>query len=363
MPSRPRSDRRSRCRRGRTGPHLLSPRSTCGRRLRGLSRRASRLLPSALHPNRSASQATAAVHYRCITSAAFGGFPQQGGRRESACLSQMTRFSRRIRLTVPAKRKAPETGLFLWTGRARLCEEPADGALAPELTSGVLCGAPRSRVDDTRKPRSHCGSDSVDVRLQAVVTRDVNDDTTVGRWRHSEWITVSLDDEHRHRDGVELVQAVLLRAAGRVYRKREAEHRRRACRFRRAAGDAGSERPPAHNQWEVSQRARTQVVDHSRPRRVELARRGRRAASRDAVRLLNERDAYVLVERDVSGSCEVGRPDATGCSVAEDKRAARFGGSVDVRPRCSVGRGNVNRRHALDRRSFGLGGLGKFRNR
>src|SRR5437762_3059250 len=52
---------------------------------------------------------------------------------------------------------------------------------------------------------------------------DVYDDAVRARRRGSEGVALALDDQRRDRDAVELVQAALLRLAGRVEREREAE--------------------------------------------------------------------------------------------------------------------------------------------
>jgi hypothetical protein len=114
------------------------------------------------------------------------------------------------------------------------------------------------------------------------------------RRQDSERIAFALDDE-RHR--VDLGQAALRRLAGapgRDEREREAEHGESACRFRRAAGDAGPDRAAADDQVQVGQGLSPQGLDGRRPDGVELWGAGREAAAGDAVGLLDQRNGDSL---------------------------------------------------------------------
>ncbi len=61
-----------------------------------------------------------------------------------------------------------------------------------------------------------------------------------------------------------------------------------------------------------------------------------RPAARDPVGLLDERDRAPEAVRDVRSEHEIGRADAAARAVAEDERAARVAGGMQVRPRGAV---------------------------
>ena len=82
------------------------------------------------------------------------------------------------------------------------------------------------------------------------------------------------------------------RPARRLQREREAEDAGRARRRGRAAGDARARGAPAATQRRPPSAAGAQVLDDRGPGGVELRRRARRAAPRDAVGLLDERHGH-----------------------------------------------------------------------
>ena len=76
---------------------------------------------------------------------------------------------------------------------------------------------------------------------------------------------------------------------------------------------------------------------HSRdPGGIELLRRGGRAPTGDAVRLLDERDAEPFFVRCLCGRDEVGCLDTAARTMAEHDRSARLVHGVEIRPRRSV---------------------------
>ena len=114
----------------------------------------------------------------------------------------------------------------------------------------------------------------------------------------------------------------------------------------RAAGDAGARRAPARDQGQPAERIGAQVLDDGRPRRVELARRGLRAAAGNAVGLLDERDAHLRLERRLRRRHEVARRHAAARAVAEHERPAGVLRRVQVRERGPVRRVDLDRGHA-----------------
>jgi hypothetical protein len=83
------------------------------------------------------------------------------------------------------------------------------------------------------------------------------------------------------------------------------------------------------------------VVDDSHPGGIQLPCRCRRAATRDFVRLLDQRGADLLLKRDVSHGHEVGRANPAPGAVTQNKGRSRFRDSVHVRLRRSMWRGHL----------------------
>jgi hypothetical protein len=73
-----------------------------------------------------------------------------------------------------------------------------------------------------------------------VVARDGDDNAIRALGRHPERVALALDDEGRDFDGVELREAALLGASGRVEREREAEDGDGVGRSCGAACDPGA---------------------------------------------------------------------------------------------------------------------------
>ncbi len=72
------------------------------------------------------------------------------------------------------------------------------------------------------------------------------------------------------------------------------------------------------------QRVGGELIDHRGPGGLELPRRSGSTAPGDSVRLLDERDADPLRDRDFRGGDEVGRVHAATGSMAENERAPRL---------------------------------------
>lgn len=162
---------------------------------------------------------------------------------------------------------------------------------------------------------------------------------TVGR--HPEWVGLALDDEHRDGDGVELREPALRRIvplAGRMDREREAEHRDRLRLGRGPAGHPGTGRAPAGDEGQSLERLGAQVGDDHEPRGIELAGRGRAAATSHQVGLFHQGDANALVVRGSRCRDEVRGADAPAGSVAEDERAAWIIDGVQMRSRSPMWR-------------------------
>jgi len=105
--------------------------------------------------------------------------------------------------------------------------------------------------------------------------------------RDPERVASALNDERPELDGVELVEARLLRLPRRVNRKGEAEDGSRAQLSGGAAGDAGAKRAPADDQRQVGKELR----DDRDPGLVELVCGRRSPPAGDAIWLFDERDA------------------------------------------------------------------------
>ena len=134
------------------------------------------------------------------------------------------------------------------------------------------------------------------------------------------------------------------RAAAAGTRGRARRPRRSAAAVRQATR-APDERPPAMSGRPRRRSARRCSSDRD-PGRVELVRRRGRAPPRDAVGLLDERDADAERQRDAGRRDEVGRVDAAAGAVAEDERAgAAPSASLQVRGGRAVRRVDLEGRH------------------
>ena len=133
--------------------------------------------------------------------------------------------------------------------------------------------------------------------------------------RDAERVAGALDDEDRDLHGLELLEpARPLRAraaARRPEREREAENADGIRLGRRSAGDAGTRRAATAEQRQAGELVRAEMVDDGDPRGVELLRGRGRAAAGDTVRLFDEPDGDVLLDRRLRRRDEVGRADAS----------------------------------------------------
>jgi hypothetical protein len=208
-----------------------------------------------------------------------------------------------------------------------------------------LCGLSQ----DTRKPGPDGGCHGLEVGFQAVVTRHLHDGAMLGGGRHPEWVSLTLNDEHRDGHRVELVQAACrARAAGRSQGEREAKHGEGTGHFGGAAGDPRAQGSAADEKRQAAQLAREQVIDRCRPSSVELSRRRGTPAACDTVGLLDERDAHPFRSRNVGHRDEVCRSHASPSPVAEDQGGSRFSRGMHVRSRQTVRRIKLERGHPGD---------------
>jgi DivIVA domain-containing protein len=184
-----------------------------------------------------------------------------------------------------------------------------------------------------------------------VIARHLHDLPSRPGRGHPERVALTLDDEHRHRHGLELGEAALprlSRAAWRLERKREAEDPDGAGRFRRPARDPCSERPTAGDERQALQLASRQPLDDGDPVGVELRRRGGGTPAGDAVGLLDQGDGDPRRAGGFRRGNEIGCLDAPTGTVAEDERSKRFVGRVEVRARRPVRRLDLERCHRAD---------------
>jgi hypothetical protein len=158
----------------------------------------------------------------------------------------------------------------------------------------------------------------------------------------SEPVLFALDDEHREPHLVELGEAALRRLAPgpsrRLQGEGQAEHRDRARRLRRAAGDARAEGPAADDQRQAGQLLIGDALEDRDPGGIELPCGRGRAAAGDPVRLLDERDGEPLRASDVRRGHDVPRRHAARGAVAEDERGRRILRGVEVDPGLAVRR-------------------------
>ena len=115
-----------------------------------------------------------------------------------------------------------------------------------------------------------------------------------------------------------------------MQRKREADDADRAGCCGGAARDPCAGRATAAHERKAGEGARPELVDDGDPRLVELRGGCRRSPSRDAVRLLDERDRDTGGERGGRRRDEIGRADPSPGSVTEHQRGARLAGPVQV---------------------------------
>ena len=225
-----------------------------------------------------------------------------------------------------------------------------------------LSGALRRRsaaVAHPPQPRPDRASDRL-CAAQAVISGhdDHPPPPPPGGW-YPELIGLALDDEHRHGDRIELVEAVRTRFSGRraprrLERERKAEHADGARVRGRAAGHPRPGRASAADERETPERLHPQSLDRGTPRRVELSGRCRGAPPRDAIRLLDERDRDRLGECNVARRDKIARSDSAARTVAEHERCTGAVGAVHVCP-CGAGR-RLDLEHLGGDRCAGVGG-------
>jgi hypothetical protein len=214
--------------------------------------------------------------------------------------------------------------------------------LTGTFTSNLaFASRPRRTCQDTRKPALHGRSHRRQIGLQAVVARH-RDHRPLhrGRW-NPKTVTRPLHDQDRDRHLVELAETARRRrsrprATGRLERKRQAHHADRPSQVCGPAGHPGTRGATADQQRQSVQLVLAQPGNDREPGGVELACRGRRAASGDAVRLLDQRDAHILPARSGRRRHEISRRHPSPGPVAENERRARLIDRVQVRPRPPV---------------------------
>jgi hypothetical protein len=167
-----------------------------------------------------------------------------------------------------------------------------------------------------------------------VVARYLCDLTTRRFGNHAERIPRALDDERGDGDGVELGKAARgVATPGRAEREGETEDAQRARLCGRSTRHPRTQRPSADDQRQFTEGIVLQVADDGCPGRIELVRGRRRAATGDAVRLLDERYLETVEERRFRHGDQVSRPDASAGPMAEHQSGSRRldGMEVDVR--------------------------------
>jgi len=162
---------------------------------------------------------------------------------------------------------------------------------------------------------------------QRMRTGDENDPTARRLGRGPERVALALDDQRRDRDGVELLEAALLRLARWMDREREAENGHGLGLRGGTASDARACRAAADDQ----RHPREELRHDREPGRVELP--GRRGAPPpgDAVGLLHERDTEPGLIGSLGRPNEVRRLDPAARPVPEHERGMRRVRRVDVR--------------------------------
>src|SRR5207247_651614 len=136
-------------------------------------------------------------------------------------------------------------------------------------------------VENLDQPATGRRGDARLIASEAVVAAHLDDDAVIGgRW-DPERVALTLDDERRHRDGVELVDATrrVPGAPRRPQRKRQAKDADGAGRGGGPARDARTRRPAARDQSQRRELTAAQMIDDGRPRTIELRSRRRRAAT------------------------------------------------------------------------------------
>jgi len=131
---------------------------------------------------------------------------------------------------------------------------------------------------DALKPASDGLGDRLDVRPEAVVALHAHDLAVRGGRRDAERITRALDDQSRDRHLIEFGETAHRCRSRRdsargLQREGEAEHSDRARRLGGAAGHPRARGATADDEWQTTEEAGDEVVDHRDPSGIQLARR------------------------------------------------------------------------------------------
>jgi hypothetical protein len=165
---------------------------------------------------------------------------------------------------------------------------------------------------------------------------------TARAWRgHPERVALALDDKSRNQYGIELGEAALFGVPWWMEWEGEADDADRAGRLCGTARDACTGRAPTGQDREPREWAVAKCKHDRRPRRVELRGRGRAAASRNPVGLLDEGDGKPGGVRCLGSAGQVGRPDSSASSVPEHERRKRRTNRVQKRTRRAMWGGDL----------------------
>jgi hypothetical protein len=154
----------------------------------------------------------------------------------------------------------------------------------------VLSGSSGHQESGTYQPLADRGGYRRRIS-EGVIARNSDDDPLWAGGRHPKRIALSLHDERREGDRLELWKAALggiVGTAWRMNRKRQAQHCDCSGLDCSSAGHARPGRAPACHERDTSEVLLAEFRDHLDPRAIKLARSGLRPATRHPVRLLQE---------------------------------------------------------------------------
>jgi hypothetical protein len=200
----------------------------------------------------------------------------------------------------------------------------------------------RFEHDPKKQARTAC-THCAEIGPQAVIAGHLHHRASLRGRRNAEPISRSLHDERRDGHRIELGETARCgrgaRSARRLQRECEAEHSDGGRGLRTTAGDTGAR---------GAQLACEQVVDHRRPRCIELMRGCGSTPTRYPVGLLDERDAQSHRVCDARHRNKIFRLQPTACAVTEDERGPRLICAVQVRVRRAERRADLERLHRDD---------------